>query len=310
MCAKVNPNCVSKDSLPKVLWGFGKILHFQKRSLLGLWPKAADACQGPDSQPFPRGVQTLFTKLPPCQIPQILDNAPVIYKRGPFQLFAEAFPALPPLVSRPPRWALKVAKLFSRGLLQLPRIPHGLQKRFPPSASQRPPKSFPEAPPHAPCPPRGGFLGDPRLPHPRPPKFPSELDSRQLTTASSLSVLGATSPGNLMMGDGAAAARPNRQPRTQSARSGPASAPRGPRASAIALPGCARRPEVGRSVRAVALPPGWRLLRRAALGGAARLGGLGGARLSGAWPGPAPQPRAPAPRRRPLPPAPAAPLYV
>lgn len=118
----------------------------------------------------------------------------------------------------------------------------------------------------------------------------------ELTTANSLSVLGATSPGNLMMGDGAAVARPNRQPRTQSARRGPASGPRATRASVIALPGPARRPGggwLGACGRVAAwlapAPP-----RSAAPPGAVRLGLLGFARLSGAWSGPQPSPPPPA----------------
>lgn len=113
-----------------------------------------------------------------------------------------------------------------------------------------------------------------------------------------------------MMGDGAAAARPHRQPSTQSTRSGPASAPRAPRASVIALPGPERRPG-GRWLGACGRVAAWLAPappRGAALRGAARLGGLGLARLSGAWSGP----RAPSPRRRrrPFPPVLAAPLYV
>lgn len=98
-----------------------------------------------------------------------------------------------------------------------------------------------------------------------------------------------------MMGDGAAAARPNRQPRTQSARRGPASAPRAPRASVIALPGPARRPGVAGSLRVAASPPGWRLLpqRRAAL--RAIFASVASALPGSAAHGPAPQPAPPPP---------------
>lgn len=122
----------------------------------------------------------------------------------------------------------------------------------------------------------------------------------QLTTANSLSVLGATSPGNLMMGDGAAAARPNRQPRTQSARRRAASAPRDTRASVIALPGPARRPGVAGSVRVAASPPGWRLLPRAALCSEGLFYSVSSALPGSAEHGPAPSPL----RRRLLSPSP------
>lgn len=93
-----------------------------------------------------------------------------------------------------------------------------------------------------------------------------------------------------MMGDGAAAARPNRQPRTQSARRGPASAPRAARASVIALPGPARRPGVAGSVRVAASPPGWRLLRRAACRSEGPLDSVASALPGSAAHGPAPAP--------------------
>lgn len=47
-----------------------------------------------------------------------------------------------------------------------------------------------------------------------------------------------------MMGDGAAMARPSRQPRMQRTRRGPVSAPHAIPASIVALPGSACHPEV------------------------------------------------------------------
>lgn len=231
-------------------------------------------------------------------------------------LFTEELPSsclpkrpLPTTTSEKPTLPVsEVAKLFIKGLLQLLRLPYSLPE-IPPSASQ----SFPpnQAISRSSSPRRVPTAGTTAPETPVLRSF-SELDARRralrLTTASSLSVLGATSPGNLMMGDGAAAARLHRQLSRQSTRSGRASAPRAPRASVIALPGPERRLG-GRWLGACGRVAAWLAPappRGAALRGAARLSGLGLARLSGAWSGP----RVPSPRRRrsPFPPVLAAPF--
>lgn len=299
-CARVHPNCVPREPLPQAPRRFTKI---------------ATACKSDPLRPFARGL--------PRRLPRaLLANSPDVFKSclqsrplaKPFRFYTVSLLLREALPSRSPKHPLTLPRPFLAPLL----CPKSFQVvyRKPSSITEHPPP-FPKQIPS----PAGRRLLVKLVTEAPPPQcvYPPTLQSRvkgrcgeettnlclwslfkfrslkpaeQLTKATSLSDLGATSPGNLMMGDGGAVARPNRQPRTQSTRRGPASAPQAPSASVIALPGPARRPG-GRWLCACGPVAAWLALappRSRALRGTAGLGGLGFARLSGSCS----EPRAPA----------------
>lgn len=123
---------------------------------------------------------------PPCQIPQLQDNAPLFTKEVP----SSCWPKHP----RPcHRWLLAHPAGPQSCQVVYPRpspITKGLQE-IPPSAGRRPPPTqrFPEAPPHAARPPRGWLFRRP----PRPTPTPS-LGLRSFSQLASLPGPGRNSP--------------------------------------------------------------------------------------------------------------------
>lgn len=286
------PNRVPQEPLSKVPRGLKNPPPFANGTPAGLLPKAyQDACQGSARPPPPDVSKSCLQSRPFARSFRYQTMSP-LFTKEPFPAVGQAPHALP-RVSRPLLCPESFQVVYQRPSPRT-KSPPTVSKTDPTSGwPKTPARRFTEA-----LPPRcvplgvgGGVAGDP--PQPRLQslfKLGSWRPAEQLTTAISLSDLGATSPGNLMMGDGAAAMWPNRQPRTQSARSAPASAPRATSVSIIALLGPVRRPggrwfwfEVCGRVPAWLAP-----LRRAALRGTARLRGLAlpGAAARGPVPAP------------------------